>query len=299
MKKMIWLASLLALLLVACGQKENKEQAASTRTYTTETGEKITIPAKPKRIVVLTAQLGNFKKLGVTPVGMTDVYPKSSYLDETGVKRVPIENVEAIAKLKPDLIIAYSQNEQIEKYKKIAKTITFTTSKHSFKEMHIEIGKILGKEALAKKQIREMDEKLKKDGEEVKAKIGDDKTFSIMDVQPKQVYLFGTDFGRGGEVIYQGYGFSLPEKVEKALPKEGYLGISLEEMNEYTGDYLLVPTKDGKEPNLDITNSGVWKKNQAVKQGHVLYCSIKEFIYADPISIEKQSAALKKMLLKS
>nr|MDF9458128.1 hypothetical protein [Bacillus pumilus] len=116
-----------------------------------------------------------------------------------------------------------------------------------------------------------------------------------MDVRPKQVYLFGTDFGRGGEVIYQGYGFSLPEKAEKALPKEGYLGISLEEMNQYTGDYLLVPTKDGKAPNLDITNSGVWKKNRAVKQGHVLYYSINEFIYADPISIEKQSAAFKQI----
>lgn len=69
-------------------------------------------------------------------------------------------------------------------------------------------------------------------------------------------------------------------------------------MNQYTGDYLLVPTKDGKAPNLDITGSGVWKKNRAVKQGHVLYYSINEFIYADPISIEKQSAAFKQMLLK-
>lgn len=53
--------SLLAVLLVACGQKDNEEQESNTRTYTTETGEKITIPDKPKRIVVLTAQLGNFK----------------------------------------------------------------------------------------------------------------------------------------------------------------------------------------------------------------------------------------------
>lgn len=223
MKKMIWLVSLLALLLVACGQKENKEQAASIRTYTTETGEKITIPAKPKRVVVLTAQLGNFKKLGVTPVGMTDVYPESSFLDESGVKRVPIENVEAIAKLKPDLIIAYSQNEQIEKYKKIAKTITFTTSEHSFKEMHIEIGKILGKEALAKKQIQEMDEQLKKDGKEVKAKIGDDKTFSIMDVQPKQVYLFGTDFTAAGKSSIKAMGSACLKRQKKLFRKKAIL----------------------------------------------------------------------------
>nr|MDF9458127.1 ABC transporter substrate-binding protein [Bacillus pumilus] len=140
------------------GGKEKKGKGGGGGGDIIERGEGGYFSAKPKRVVVLTARLGNFKKLGVTPVGMTDVYPESSFLDESGVKRVPIENVEAIAKLKPDLIIAYSQNEQIEKYKKIAKTITFTTSEHSFKEMHIEIGKILGKEALAKKQIQEMDE---------------------------------------------------------------------------------------------------------------------------------------------
>ncbi|WP_224740817.1 hypothetical protein [Bacillus sp. 28A-2] len=68
------------------------------------------------------------------------------------------------------------------------------------------------------------------------------------------------------------------------------LGIQLKQVHYY----LLVPTKDGKAPNLDITSSGVWKKNQAVKQGYVLYYSINEFIYADPISVEKQSAAFKK-----
>ncbi|MGE6630142.1 ABC transporter substrate-binding protein [Bacillus sp. NPDC077027] len=296
MKKIVWMISLVALFLVACGQKEAEQE--KTRTYTTETGEEMTIPDQPKRIVVLTAQLGNFQKLGVTPIAITDVYPKSKYLDETGVKRVSLENVEAIAKLKPDVIIAYSQNEQIEKYKKIAKTITLTTSEHTFKEMHIEIGKIVGKENLAKEQIQSMEEKLEKDGKEIKEKIGAQKTFSIMDVQPKQIYLFGPDFGRGGEVIYQGYGFAMPSNAEKALPQEGYLGISLEELNTYTGDYLLVPTKDGKMSDSAIVNSGVWKENKAVKQGQVLYYPINEFIYADPISVEKQSDAFKKLLLK-
>ncbi|WP_268557951.1 MULTISPECIES: hypothetical protein [Bacillus] len=40
------------------------------------------------------------------------------------------------------------------------------------------------------------------------------------------------------------------------------------------------------------------EKNKAVQQGHVLYYSINEFIYADPTSIEKQSAVFKQMLLK-
>ncbi|MCY7690981.1 MULTISPECIES: hypothetical protein [Bacillus] len=59
------------------------------------------------------------------------------------------------------------------------------------------------------------------------------------------------------------------------------LGIKLKQVHQY----LLVPTKDGREPKLDITNSSVWNKNQAVKQGHVMYCSIKEFIYADLVSV--------------
>ena len=62
-----------------------------------------------------------------------------------------------------------------------------------------------------------------KDGKEVKDKIGKDSTVSIMEVGPKELTLIGKNFGRGSEVIYQGFGFKHPETAQKTfLKKVGY-----------------------------------------------------------------------------
>ncbi|XXL52859.1 hypothetical protein ACSC1U_08620 [Mammaliicoccus lentus] len=85
--------------------------------------------------------------------------------------------------------------------------------------------------------------------------------------------------------------------AKKDIPKERYMEVSQEDFQKYTGDYLLVPTQDGKAPNNAFTKSNVWKNTDAIKNDHVIYYSINEFLYSDPISLEKQSDFFKKELL--
>ncbi|MEB6202910.1 hypothetical protein [Staphylococcus xylosus] len=65
-----------------------------------------------------------------------------------------------------------------------------------YKDTHIEIGKLVNKEAKAKEQANKLSSKLAKDGEAIKKVIGKDKTFSIMDIQAKDIYQFGLDMVR-------------------------------------------------------------------------------------------------------
>lgn len=51
-----------------------------------------------------------------------------------------------------------------------------------YKDTHIEIGKLVNKEAKAKEQANKLSSKLAKDGEAITKVIGKDKTFSIMDI---------------------------------------------------------------------------------------------------------------------
>lgn len=60
----------------------------------------------------------------------------------------------------------------------------------------------------------------------------------------------------------------------------------------------LFPDRTSVSHSLLHKERGFMEKNKAVQQGHVLYYSINEFIYADPTSVEKQSAVFKQMLLK-
>src|SRR5699024_8256395 len=95
-----------------------------------------------------------------------------------------------------------------------------------------------------------------------------------MDIQPKLMYLFGPGFGRGSDVIYNGYGLKQDPDAKKDIPKERYMEVSQEDFQKYTGDYLLVPTQDGKAPNNAFTKSNVWKNTDAIKNDHVIYTQL-------------------------
>lgn len=289
------------MFLAACGNGSKNSESKDdkgTKTYTTDDGSKVKIPKNPKRVLVLTANYGNFKKLGVKPVAITNVFPDSKYLDMSKVKKIDPENVEAVAKLKPDLIITYKENKNNKKLAKIALTVPIKVQDMDYKDTHIEIGKLVNKEAKAKKQADKLSEKLAKDGKEIKKAIGKDNTFSIMDIQAKDIYQFGPRFGRGSEAIYEGFKLKEDPEAKQAMPKEKFMKVPKEKFNTYSGDYLLLPTKDGKKPNNDFVKSNTWKNNKAVQNGNVIYYSMDEAIYADLISVEKQAELFKKELLK-
>lgn len=289
------------MFLAACGNGSKNSESKDdkgTKTYTTDDGSKVKIPKNPKRVLVLTANYGNFKKLGVKPVAITNVFPDSKYLDMSKVKKIDPENVEAAAKLKPDLIITYKENKNNKKLAKIALTVPIKVQDMDYKDTHIEIGKLVNKEAKAKKQADKLSEKLAKDGKEIKKAIGKDNTFSIMDIQAKDIYQFGPRFGRGSEAIYEGFKLKEDPEAKQAMPKEKFMKVPKEKFNTYLGDYLLLPTKDGKKPNNDFVKSNTWKNNKAVQNGNVIYYSMDEAIYADLISVEKQAELFKKELLK-
>ncbi|MDN6111906.1 MAG: ABC transporter substrate-binding protein [Tetragenococcus halophilus] len=304
LKKILCLMLCFIIFLAACssGNESNKSDAKDDKgmkSYTTEDGSKVKIPKNPKRVLVLTANYGNLKKLGVKPVGITNVYPDSKYLDMGEVKKINPENVEAAAKLKPDLIITYKENKNNKKLSKIAPTVPIKVQNMDYKDTHIEIGKLVNKESKAKKQADELSKKLAKDGEEIKKAIGEDKTFSIMDIQAKDIYQFGPRFGRGSEAIYEGFKLKEDPEAKEAMPKEKFMKVPKEKFNDYSGDYLLLPTKDGGKLNNEFVKSNIWHNNEAVQNDNVIYYSMDEAIYADLISVEKQAEFFKKELLKN
>ncbi|MEB6236961.1 ABC transporter substrate-binding protein [Staphylococcus gallinarum] len=295
MKKYIFLFIAVLLVLTGCSQ-DKSTSSKDTKTFETKSGEKVNIPKNPKRVVVLTSNGGNFKDLGVTPVGIDADFPKSKYVNEKGSKRVGSEDVESVAKLKPDLILTYDVNTKIKKYKKIAPTIPIKYTDYSYKEMHLAIGKILNKEQKAKDQIKDLENQLQQDGQDIEQKIGKNKTFTVMEIQPKQLSIFGENFGRGTPIIYQEYKFPFPKGAKDGLAKNGFKKIPYEQYNKYAADYVLIPTDSGKAESNDFTKSELWKNQEAYKNKHVYYYSKDEATYSNPTSLEKLSSHFKDML---
>lgn len=170
-------AFLATLFLAACSSNSNSSTTTSSAseelTITDATG-KVTVPSNPKRIVVLDLGVADtIRALGHEDaiVGMAS---KSlpTYLKELGenknitnVGSLKEVNLEKIAELKPDLIIASGRTSaQLDDFKEIAPTVYFSAdSTNYWKSVQAnikEVAKVFGDDAVkeADKQIKDIDE---------------------------------------------------------------------------------------------------------------------------------------------
>lgn len=305
MKKLILTISILLVLILGACNSETKDSKASetkdeptTITYESETGP-VEVPADPKRVVVLSTYAGNVAALDVNLVGV-DSWSKSnpgydSYLAD--VEEVSEENLEKIIELDPDLIIGSSTTQNLDKIKEIAPTVTFTYGKVDYLTQHLEIGKLLNKEKEAQTWIDGFKERSAVAGEEIKAVIGEDATISVIENFDKQLYVFGDNWGRGTEVIYQAMGLNMPEKVKEMALEAGYYALSLEVLPEYAGDYVILSKVADQDNSFQETD--VFKNIPAVQNGQLFEANAEEFYFNDPISLDYQLEFFKDSFLNS
>ncbi|RWR12577.1 iron-hydroxamate ABC transporter substrate-binding protein [Siminovitchia fortis] len=302
--KKIWIPSLLSLMLFisGCSSAEQKNGSASkeneseTITYESENGP-IEVPANPKRVVVLSSFTGNVMALGVNLVG-ADSWSKMNprfEKDLKDVEEVSDENLEKIIELDPDLIIGLSTIKNIDKLSEIAPTVTYTYGKVDYLTQHLEIGKLLNKEKEAKEWVDDFKKRAQAAGQEIKAKIGEDSTVSVIENWDKQLYVYGDNWGRGTEILYQEMKLAMPEKVKEMALKDGYYALSLEVLPEYAGDYVILSKNSDLDNSFQETDT--YKSIPAVKNNHVFEVNSKEFYFNDPITLELQLDFFKKSFL--
>lgn len=247
------------------------------------------VPSNPQRVVVLTRLLtGNVMALGVPLVGVDEMSKTNPNFAEKlrDAEAVTDESLEKIIELEPDLIIGETGIKNVDKLKQIAPTVTYTYGKVDYLTQQLEVGKLLNKEKEAQAWVDDFQVRTKKAGEEIKAKIGADATVSVIETFNKQLYVYGDNFGRGTEILYQAFGLKMPEKVLEATKTDGYFAVSQEVLKDYFGDYVIF-SKDADEDN-SFQNTETYKNIPAVQNNHVYEANAKAFYFNDPLSMEYQ-----------
>ena len=273
------------------------EPDSGTMTYQSENGP-VEVPAHPQRVVVLTRFLtGNVMQLNVPIVGADEMSKENPQFKDRlkDVEAVTDESLEKIIELQPDLIIGQSDIKNVDKLKQIAPTVTFTYGKVDYLTQQLEIGKLLNKEKEAQAWVNDFKARTKQAGEEIKAKVGEGATVSVIETFNKQLYVYGYNFGRGTELLYGDLGFSLPEKTKEATKKDGYFAVSSEVLQDYVGDYIIF-SKNADEDN-SFQNTQSYKNIPAVKNNRVFEADAKAFYFNDPLSMEYQLDFFKKSFL--
>lgn len=289
-----------SILVVGCTKTDSSDSSASgeTRIYQSESGP-IKIPAKPKRIAMLSATYaGNLLKLGITPIAVNE-WPKKNKFYEGKLDKVEVvteDSYEKLLSLKPDLIITYSDDKNIKKYREIAPTVALTYTKYNYLDQHIEIGKIVGKEKEARHWVEEWKQKVEKERKKVEDAIGKDATVTVLETFGKDLYVYGQNWGRGTEIIYQALGLKAPQKLKQDVFGPGYKAISTEVIPQYAGDFIFVG--EGSNSNNTFMETDVWKNLPAVKNNRVIKFDSDSFYFNDPISLEKELTFIVNELLK-
>jgi iron complex transport system substrate-binding protein len=228
------------LLLAACGSN-NKEKAEESEpdkqkdtSYTVENAmEAVTLEKTPERVVILTNEgTEALLALGVTPVGAVQSWTGDPWYDHIAddmknVQVVGVEsqvNVEAIAALKPDLIIGNKMRQEdiYDQLKAIAPTVFAETLRGNWKENFELYAKAVNKEEEGKKVISDYEKRI----EDLKGQLGEDlqKEVSMVRFMAGDVRIYHKDSFSG--VILEQIGFARPESqnvddfAEKNVTKE-------------------------------------------------------------------------------
>ncbi|AIQ64034.1 ABC transporter substrate-binding protein [Paenibacillus stellifer] len=258
---------------------------SGTVTYESQTGP-IGIPANPQRIVALT-NAPNVISLGGTLVGVDEWTGKNPLFTDklSGVKVVSEDSLEDIIELKPDLIIAGDYMKNLDKLAQIAPTVVYTWGKLDYLNQQIEIGKLLNKQAEAQAWVDDFKQRAEAAGREIKAKIGENATVSVFEYDAKSFYVFGNNWARGTEVLYQAMGLKMPAAVEKDALGPGYYTLSNETVPQYAGDYIVL-SKPATNSENAFFSTDTWKNIPAVKNGHVIEIETEKSTYSDPITLD-------------
>ncbi|MEG6615019.1 ABC transporter substrate-binding protein [Peptococcaceae bacterium 1198_IL3148] len=294
-----FLVMALAFVLAACGSSgssDNKDQTAASETRVLETVKgDVEIPVDPQRIVTdyyageVLAVAGNL--VGADSDAFTHPFIQDQLQNVTDLG-TPM-NVEKIVELAPDLIITMYE-DHYEEYSKIAPTLYIPWDATSDIKSALELfGDITGDPEAAAAFAAEYDQTVADAKEQLKDVVDENTTVGIYELTADdKLWVFGKNFGRGGQVLYDALGFKAPEKIQKDIMEgDGYSEISKEVLAEYAADYMFMTVYDPENTGTamaKLQDMSIYKNLDAVKNDTFFVNDFDKFYRYDPIAIREQ-----------
>ncbi len=295
MKKIYSIVLLLAAVVGLTSCNEGSVYDGETFTYASYYGN-VEVPVDAERIVILdTTAAGTILKFGNRGsvvgheywVGTNPLYKEEL---ENSIE-VDGSSVEQILALNPDLIITYRGDSNTNEWKRIAPTVEFGYGNYNYLEAIVKYAEVIGKGEEAIEWKNDFKAETAELGEVVKERYGEDTSITVYEAWGDTIYLYGDNWGRGTQIVYQEMGLLMPDKVKADTAADGYFAISSEVIPEYAGDFIILSKFEGAETSF--LNSETWGNIPAVQNNRVLTADASSFYMVDPITLENQFELIK------
>lgn len=283
------------LTLTACGNDSAQKTPEEANRTVTIGSESVEVPEDPERIVT-DFYAGELLTVGANVVGAGSIAFDNPFLEEELSEVEDIgepPNVEKILELDPDLILVM-YDENLEQLEQIAPTvhIPYNTATN-VEDMTEMFGAIVGAEEEAQAFLNDYHNHAEEAREEIEDYVPADATFGLYEItNDNELYVFGENFGRGGQVLYDALDLEAPDIIEnEVMEEEDVLMLSQEVVPEYAADYMFLTSYDPENQHHakdQIEESSVWQGLDAVQNGRYRLNDFDTFYPYDPISVYHQ-----------
>ena len=258
-------------------------EGAATRTVDTDKGP-VEIPTNLQTIVS-DYYLGEFLAVDVKPVIASPYALNNPFL--AGL----CDGIEALnttsAETSLEMIVTITEADY-DKYAKIAPTVYIADGTRTDEDLFRYIADLVGKKDAAEAYIAEFNDKVATVKDEIVGIVGN-RTVSILEVWPQEIYTMGSHFARGGSILYDMWGLKAPEAIQGPMVDgdEAYKVISVEALPDYAGDFICYGVLDGAD-SAYVDDSQLWKNLPAVQAGRLMPYEQVAFMHRDPITLTNQ-----------
>ena len=275
---------------------------AEPRVLTHVMGE-ITLPATPQRIVVLEwAYVEAVLAVGVQPVGVADIEGYHAWVKipatldpavmDVGTRQAP--NLELIATLQPDLIIATSfrVGDSYDELSEIAPTLVFDnyptdmTHYENMRRTFSTIAEIVGRQAEGEAVLAQMEAKFATARDQLAAagKAGERfvLTQAYSSENQAQLRLF-TDNALAVQVVMQ---LGLGNGWEDEPQPYGFTTVSVEALPELGDLHFFYVVQDDDDVFADSAIAPLWENLEFVQNDHAYSLGGDTWLFGGPLSVE-------------
>lgn len=269
----------LGTILAISGPAAGNVSAATGKKVINYNGNKYSVPIQTNKIVIVgsfeameDALILNFKPLGAPQVGGKFPAIFSSITSGvTGIGEKTQPNLEAILKLKPDIILSSTKfpEETNKKLAKIATTIPVSHISTDWQDNLILLANLTGKKSKADQAIAQYKKSLTSAKNTLALKLKG-KTAVTVRIRTGNLFIYPKDVFFNPS-LYTDLGAPVPSIISKAKAQEE---ISLEKFAELNPDYIFL--QFSADENVDqpkalenLKKNPIWKSLKAVKNGNV------------------------------
>ncbi|NGZ75631.1 AraC family transcriptional regulator [Saccharibacillus alkalitolerans] len=258
---------------------------------------------RPKRIAALQFA-GALLALGLAPEAVerrTADYSVQLAEELNGTARIDESDPEALARLKPDLIVApaYLKRERLETLRRIAPTIVHPWMDSDPVRQLEHLAAKLGRTAEAAAWIADFRRRAAESRAEVASVFPPGETAAFYEIAFGNLYVLDQGV-RGAYVLHEALGLPAPERVHREVIVPGrYKRIAPERFADYAADhmFLTVYAEDGDRDGERLLDSPEWRALPAVREGRTYPVPLERFWFNDGLSILRQLDWLTERLL--